>query len=265
MNLFLRELRATRKSLIIWSVGLFLMVVGGMSKYEATATSGQSLNEIISKMPKSLQALMGAGTLDLSTAVGYYGVVFPYLLLMAAIHALMLGANLMAKEERDKTAEFLMAKPISRGKIVTAKYSAALMNIVVFNIVTLIFSISTVQHYSKPHQSIQDVYILLAGMFVLQLLFVALGTVIAALSKNPKKAVSLGTAILLLMYLLSIVIDLNGNLEGLKYITPFKYFEAKTVIAEGAIRTGYLIISIIVTAFLVIITYKSFEKRDLHL
>jgi ABC-2 type transport system permease protein len=264
MNLFLREMKATRKSLIIWMIGLFLMVVGGMSKYEATASTGQSMNEMMSKMPKSLQAIMGTGTLDLSTAVGYYGVVFAYLLLMAAIHALMLGANLIAKEERDKTAEFLMVKPISRTKIVTAKLFAVLVNIIVFNIVTLMLSVSMVQHYSKANESVQDIYILLAGMFLLQLIFAALGSVIAAVSKNPKRSISLGTAILLLMYLLSIVIDINENLEGLKYITPFKYFEAKTVIAEGSISIIYVIVTIVATALLLGITYRSVQKKDIH-
>jgi ABC-2 type transport system permease protein len=264
VNVFLRELKATRKSLIIWSFGLFLMVVGGMSKYQATASTGQSLNEMISKMPKSLQAIMGAGTLDLSTAAGYYGVVFSYLLLMAAIHASMLGATLFAKEERDKTAEFLLAKPISRTKIVTAKFSAVLVNILIFNIVTLIFSITTVQHYSKAGESLEHIYVLLVGMFLLQLLFASLGAAIAAVSTNPRRAVSLGTAILLLMYLLSIAIDLNDHLTFLKYVTPFKYFEAKTVIANGAIGKGYVFISLAVTALLVTVTYCSFQKRDMQ-
>jgi ABC-2 type transport system permease protein len=264
VNVFVREMKATRKSLIIWSLGLFFMVVGGMSKYEVTASTGQSLNEMISKMPKSLQAFMGAGTLDLSTAVGYYGVVFSYLLLMAAIHSLMLGATLIAKEERDKTAEFLLAKPISRTKIVTAKFLAILFNIFIFNMVTLLFSIMTVQHYSKAGEPLENIYLLLVGMFLLQLLFASLGAGMAAVSTNPKRAVSLGTAILLLMYLLSIVIDLNQTLENLKYMTPFKYFEAKSVIKKGAIDSSYMGISVIMTALFVSISYYSYQKRDIH-
>ena len=40
---------------------------------------------------------------------------------MATVHAAMLGADIISKEERDKTAEFLFVKPISRNKIIISK------------------------------------------------------------------------------------------------------------------------------------------------
>ncbi|GAA3321376.1 hypothetical protein GCM10020331_036940 [Ectobacillus funiculus] len=57
----MREMRATRKSLIIWSISMIVMVAGGMNKYEAISASGQSMNELVSQMPKSLQTIMGMG------------------------------------------------------------------------------------------------------------------------------------------------------------------------------------------------------------
>ena len=57
---------------------------------------------------------------------------------MATIHAAMLGATIIAKEERDKTSEFLFAKPVLRSTIITAKLLAAFVNIVVFNLITFI-------------------------------------------------------------------------------------------------------------------------------
>src|SRR6059058_2084461 len=140
MNLFLREMRANRKSLLIWSIGVIFMVTAGMSKYGALSGSKQSLGELMAQMPKSLQAIMGIGNLDISTAIGYFGILFVYLVLMAVIHALMLGATIIAKEERDKTSEFLLVKPISRQQIITAKLAAALVNVVVFNMITLFTS-----------------------------------------------------------------------------------------------------------------------------
>ena len=63
--------------------------------------------------------LLGFSDLDLSKVSGYYGMLFIYLLLMATIHAAMLGATIIAKEERDKTSEFLFVKPVSRSKVIT--------------------------------------------------------------------------------------------------------------------------------------------------
>jgi ABC-2 type transport system permease protein len=265
MNLFLREMNANRKSLIIWCIGILFMVISGMSKFEAYSSStGPSVKELFSKMPKSLQAIIGVQSLDISTAIGFYGMLFSYLLLMAAIHALTIGAAIIAKEERDKTSEFLMAKPISRTQIITAKLAAVLVNVLIFNIVTLILSVSMVHHFNKANEPIQDVYILMAGMLLLQLFFAALGAGIAAVSKKPKRATSLGTAILLLMYILSIGIDISSKISGLKYITPFKYYEAKTVMADGALNPVYVVLSVILVVIFLSVTYLSFKKRDLN-
>ncbi|MFZ7101740.1 MAG: ABC transporter permease subunit [Peptococcaceae bacterium] len=171
MNVFLRELKANLKSLIIWSSGVCLLVVGGMGKYAGLSASGQSMNDLLAQMPESLKAVWGLGSFDLATVGGYYGVLFVYLAVMAAIHAAMLGAIIISKEERDKTAEFLFVKPISRSKIITAKLGAALVNILLFNLATLTSSVMMVQKYSRSEKVMRDMIILMAGMLILQLNF----------------------------------------------------------------------------------------------
>ncbi|MGG1398869.1 ABC transporter permease subunit [Bacillus salipaludis] len=264
MNLFLRELKANRKSLIIWCFGILFMVVAGMGKYEGySSSSGQSINELMASMPKSLQAMMGVGELDFSTPIGFYGMLFAYLLLMAAIHALMIGANIIAKEERDKTTEFLMAKPISRGRIVTAKLAAAFVNVVIFNLVTLVLSVAMVTNFNKAGDPIDVIYTLMAGMLILQLIFLVLGSAMAATLRKSKRAASIGTAVLLIMYILSIARDLNHKLDGLKYLTPFKYYEAKRVLSDGALDPVFVCISFTGILGLLFITYFYYKKRDL--
>lgn len=264
MNIFIREMKAHRKSLIIWGIFIILMIASGMGKYTALYSSDESMNDFMSKMPKSLQAIMGGGAFDLSKASGYYGVLFLYLVLMATIHASMLGADIISKEERDKTFEFLMVKPISRKKIITSKLLAALVNIVIVNIINLVFSIMLVSYYAKGESVTGDIAILMVGMFILQLIFLFIGTGIAAISKNPKTATSLSTAILLITFILSIAIDLNEKLICLKYLTPFKYYEAKDLMYGGGFNPVFLILSFIIIASLFFATYRFYEKRDLN-
>lgn len=263
MNIFWRELKTYRKSMIFWSLGIIFLVWSGMNKYQATAASGQ-INELMSSMPKSLQVIMGAGALDLSKASGYFGILVLYFLLMATIHAAMLGANIIAKEERDKTAEFLFVKPLSRNQIITWKLLSALTNIIIFNLISWISSVLIVSAYSKGEDVSGDVAIVMIGMFILQLLFLVIGTAIAAVFKNPKKAASLSTGIMLITFILSIAIDLNEKLEFLKYVTPFKYYEAKNIMYGGGFDPVYLIISTVLIVGLTVVTYRSFKNRDLH-
>ncbi|MNL51200.1 hypothetical protein D3C87_1742790 [compost metagenome] len=103
----------------------------------------------------------------------------------------------------------------------------------------------------------------MAGMFILQLLFMFIGTSIAAVKTKSKAAGSLATGILLLTFVMSIAIDLNDKLESLKYITPFKYFEAKNVMYGGGLDVLFVIMSAALIAVLFALTYVFFNKRDL--
>ncbi|MBT2679956.1 ABC transporter permease subunit [Bacillus sp. ISL-35] len=264
MNLFKRELKGNRKALIIWCIGVIFMVASGMAKYSSLEGNGQSMNALMADMPKSLQAIMGTGSLDLSTPIGYFGVLFLYLAVMAAIHAAMLGSNIIAKEERDKTVEFLLVKPISRTWMISAKLSAALVNILIFNLVTLAASVGMVGKYTEGEDITGEIALLMIGMFILQLIFLVIGTAIAAVLKNAKKATSLATGILLFLFILSIAIDLNEKLDGLKFLTPFKYYDAKLVLEEGGFEPVYLGLSGLLLFVLTVVTYVFYRKRDMN-
>jgi ABC-2 type transport system permease protein len=264
MNIFLKEVKSHRKSLLFWSIGVFLMVASGMAKYAAYSSSGQSINDLMADLPKSLRAVFGISAMDLSKVSGYYAMLFLYLLLMATIHAAMLGATIIAKEERDKTSEFLFVKPVSRSTIITAKLMAAFTNIVIFNLVTFLSSIVLIGKYSKEVAVNRDIALLMVGMFILQLLFLVIGSALAAVKRKAKAAASHATGILLLTYMLSVVIDLNENMDSLKYFTPFKYFEAKNIMYGGGLDRICVVISIVLITALSMVTYVFYKKRDLN-
>jgi len=264
MNIFFRELKAHRKSLIIWSMVMFFMIVSSIGKFTAYAATGQSMNKILSQIPSSIKAVLGMGGFDLTKISGFYGMLYLYLLLLATVHASLLGANIIAKEERDKTTEFLLVKPVSRRKIITAKLLAALFNIAVFNIVTLVFSITLLGKYANGEDITSEICILMVGMFILQMMFLVIGTAAAAVSRRPKSAASVATTILLVTFIISSVININSNLESLKYITPFEYFKAEKLLNGGGFEPIFLILSFVIIALLVFVTYASYKKRDLN-
>jgi ABC-2 type transport system permease protein len=184
---------------------------------------------------------------------------------MATIHAAMLGAGIISKEERDKTAEFLLVKPTSRNRVIASKLLAALLNVIIFNIVTLVTSILSVGKYSNGEAVNGYIAILMIAMFILQLLFMVIGTAIAGVSKNPKTAASISTGILLITYILSIAIDMSSKLENLKYLTPFKYFEAKNLMYGGGFDVVFVILSVLIIAVLSTVTFVFYNKRDLNI
>ncbi|MEP6710745.1 MAG: ABC transporter permease subunit [Candidatus Saccharibacteria bacterium] len=264
MNVFLRELRSNRKGLIFWCIGMIFLVGSGVAKFYGYSTTGQStIAGVYEMFPHSLQVLFGLNGFDLTKPGGVYGILFMYIVLTAVIHAVLRGTDLISKEERDKTSEFLFAKPVSRNSVVTEKLLAGLFSLIVLNLVTLVSSIYVVDYFSKSTAGTSDVLLLSGALFILQLLFFLVGAAIAAVSKQPKAAAGIATAVVLVTFIMYFMINLNEHIDTLKYFTPFKYFEAKDLIASGSLDMLYVALSGGIIAIALVATYVTYSRRDL--
>lgn len=264
MNMYWHEMRANLKALLLWGLGILFLIAAGMAKYSAFVAAGESVNALLAQMPQAVQAMAGSNHFDLSKTSGFYGVLFLYLALMAAIHAALLGANILAKEERDKTSEFLYVKPVSRNQVITAKLLAALTNLILLNLITYGSSLLFVGMYSQGEVVDVSIRTLMAGLFVIQLLFLSLGSASAGLAKKPAAAAGIATGVMLVMYFLSVFIDLNDKLEPLKYLTPFKYFDAKNLL-RGPLEPVYLVLSAGLVIAFTAAAYVLYRKKDLSI
>ena len=150
MNIFRRELRANLKSLIIWCVIMLLLIVVGVSKFSAYFNNPEML-KILDSLPKSVVDAMSLNAFNLTTLSGFYGIMFVYFALLGAIAAAMWGSDAISKEERDKTVEFSLVLPVTRSRVITAKALAALVNCIVFVMVT--WGISVWPRRYKPDQA----------------------------------------------------------------------------------------------------------------
>ena len=109
-----------------------------------------------------------------------------------------------------------------------------------------------------------DIINAMLGMLLLQVLFLLIGSAIAAVSKKSKIAVPLSTGIILFTYILSIAIDLNEKLAFMKYLSPFKYFEAKVVMNGEGLDMIFVLLSLSLIVVLLMITFVFYRKKDLH-
>ncbi|WP_105615644.1 ABC transporter permease subunit [Vallitalea okinawensis] len=264
MNIILRELRANRKALIIWCVAMTLFVAVGMVKYSGFANMGEEVNELMASLPEALQKAFGLGSINLTEVGGYYSMFFIYFMLIAGIHASLLGSTIISKEVRDKTADFLMVKPVTRTQVITSKIIAALINVIILNFVTCLSSILFVQYYNTGDSITNLIIQMNASLLIIQLIFLSLGLFISALTRTSKKATSISTAVLLTAYFLSIAISIYEDISFLGYLTPFYYFDAEAIMLGEGIEMIYLFIAIVIIAISIPITYHQYRNKDLH-
>lgn len=263
MNIFFRELKANRKALMIWSICMLLLVLSGMAKYKAYSSAGAA-NALFLSMPRSIKILLGFGSFDVTTISGFFALLFLYIELAAAIQAALLGTGIIAKEELDKTSEYLMTKPVSRSTVITAKLTAALINIIVINVVSLFSSIFIVAAYNQGTDISVKISIFFLSMFIVQLIFLSLGAFLAAFMRNPQSAGSFSVAVLLIGFVISKLTDFTETLNFLNPFSPFTYFNLYKIEAGQGLNSSIVIFSLVFVIVLIVTTYVFYQKRDLN-
>lgn len=264
MNIFLRELRANLKSLLIWSAIITLLIMIAVAKFSAFAGDPDMLKMLDSMPPAMLDAL-NMRTFNLTTLSGLYGVMFIYFGLMGAIAAGMWGSDIISKEERDKTVEFSLVLPVSRNRVITAKALAALVNCIGFVLITWAVSLVAVQSYN-PDKAFLDFLVLeMRAMFSIELIFLAIGLLLGCAMKRYKLSGSTVVGIILVTYFMAIASDMHEKLDFLKYLSPFKYFDAGELFRNGRMEGTNLLLSAAIIVVCVAAAYLTYNKRDLYI
>lgn len=263
MNVFKKEMKANLKSLIIWCCAQVFIIFAGMMKYQGFADSEVDINALFDAFPKEIMVVFGIGSVDISRVAGYYSVFFLYFMLLAAVHAVMFGAVVVSKEERDHCADFVYTKPIRRFQVISPKLLAGVVNILLFNMVTFAASVFFIAQHNKGDGLIDKVSLTMLALFILQLFFLALGAMFGAILKNTKRATAVASGLVMGFFILSVVVDLYDKLTFLAILTPFKYFEGSTMMINDQLSFNSAAILLTVTLVFFGLTFVAFNRRDL--
>lgn len=264
--MYLHELKSTYKGLVAWIVGVLVFQLSGYSKFEGfkEAQSSNSLNAITQAFPKPLAALFGMVDLNIATLIGYYGILYIFFALMAVIHAGLLGAGIISKEERDKTSEFLLTRPASRNKILTAKLLAGLTNVLILFVVIAVSSVIAVAIVNKGNYSLTpQIMAMMWGILLMQLVFFSLGALFAGLFKNPKLPTLAVTVAVVGTYIVYAGSQINDSLQWLRYTTPFRWFSAASIIDANGLGNGYVSLALVLSILFVLLSYAFYNRRDI--
>src|SRR4051812_41936935 len=181
MNIFRHELRAYRKSTIIWSLSLILIIVLFMSFYSSFAKDAEEFINLLQNYPESIRKAFGINLDNFFSILGFYSYPLTFITLCGAIQAMNLGTSIVSKEVREKTADFLLTKPVTRTQVLTAKLMAALTSIAITFIVYVAAASVTALQVKTEAFSLKTFFLLSLTLLFIQLIFLAIGIIISML------------------------------------------------------------------------------------
>jgi len=264
LSIIKKEFKLSSKSLFLWSLVLVLTATMGALEYPLVYENTDMVMSGINAIPRIVQIMFGVDGLDFSTDLDYYISMYYYYTLITFLFAANQGYNIIKKEEKYKTSEFLFTKPVSRKTIILSKIIVGLTNVFILATVTALTSLLILLPLIDATDLSKTILVTTTGMFFAQIIFFSVGVLSAAISRKNMYGQILTYGFLLLSYTLSIVIQYFQRIDFLNFLTPFQYFPINEVSHSG-LSIIYIVLSLGLSIALLLVAIKKYKTKDLYI
>jgi len=260
MTIFLHEIKQNRTAFLIWTLAIALMLLICMIMFPEMNTGMGDITDMFANMGSFTQAF-GMDRLNFGDVMGFYALECGNILSIGGgFLAALLGINALAKEEKERTAEFLLTHPVRRRTVVLQKLLSILFELLLMNL--FVMAVSALSFTLIGEELAIKEFLLLHGAYtVLQIEIACICFGISAFIRRSGVGAGLGLAALL--YFLNIFKNISRQAEFLKYITPFAYAEAADIISDSAIDMHLLALGLLYAAIGIGAAFLKYTRKDI--
>lgn len=238
------------------------MILGYLMTTLFTSFNGGQVDQLMEGLPQGMQGLVG-DLQDWRELPGYIGSqIFDIRLpIFISILSILLAVSLTVGEEDKGQLRTLVAMPISRRKIVFAKWTAIVIICLVASLATIVgIEIGVLQ----INESLDQMILVRLGLFT-WLLVTALATVIFAIGMSTgARGVTTGVAIVLTIgsFLLTTFATAVDWLKNYEWLSFFHYFPAVDI-AKGTVDWANALFYVVCIVGALLVALIVFARRDI--
>ena len=242
MTIVRHELKQSRISLIIWTVAIGFLLAVCIFMFPEMKGEMEEVNDVFSSMGSFTQAF-GMDKVNFGTLLGFYAVECGNILgLGGAFFASLCAISVLSKEEKERTAEFLLTHPVSRVSVVAEKLISVILQIVILNAVVYAIAVSSIAIIGETVPW-QEITLMHTAYLLLQLELAGVCFGVSAFLRRGSIGTGLGIAVI--MYFLNIIANLTESAEFLKYITPFGYADGAEIVKNVSLDMNMIAIGMV--------------------
>jgi ABC-2 type transport system permease protein len=218
------ELKNCKRQIIGWSTAMFSI----MFMYMILFSSMQEMARVkMEALPEGVLQFFGMSKIaDLGNYITYFGMIYGILLIAVSFFAAAFSANLIYREEKTKTIEFLYSLEVSRAEIYVSKLIAAfiaVLTVIVSSVVSAV--ICGAINGGETYIPADLVTIVKVSSFT-AFFFMSVSLAIAGFTTKIGAGTA-GSMVVLLSYLIGFLSKLLGaKAEWLSYLSPFELFSS---------------------------------------
>ena len=260
MTIVKHELKQGRTAFLIWTGAIALLLGICIFLFPEMKGEMQGVSEIFSSMG-AFTAAFGMDRLNFGSLTGYYAIECGNVLgLGGAFYAALVAVDILSKEERMHTADFLLTHPVSRTRIMTEKLISVLLRVTALSLINYLVSVLSMTAIGEkiPWKAVNLLHL---AYFLLQLEIAAVCFGISAFVKRGSAGVGLGIAAL--FYFMNLIANITESAAVLKYFTPFGYCDGADIVSGGKLDGGILAAGMALAALGLAAAYLSYPKKDI--
>lgn len=263
--IFLWTLRQRKWFTIWWCIGVVALIAMLMAVYPSIHQQADELQKTISQLPAAIRALKTSSADDAFSPIGYLNSQLYYatLPLLFSILTINLGSGLLAKDEQAHTLELLLARPVSRTRVILGKALAGVAIVVIVALTTLVTTLALAKVVDLDIAA-SKVAVATLYATLLPLSFGVIAFTFTAMGRFAKLA-SIGVSTLFAFggYLLSSLAGLSDWIEKPAQLLPYHYYNPYNIL-HGTVSgtlTAYLLAIFAIGAC---VSWISFRRRDIE-
>lgn len=259
-TIYKHEMKSLYKTLLIWTLAVgglcFVCILLFNSMKEEMAGMAESFSQM-----GAFADAFGMSQLSIATLEGFYATeVGTVHSLGAAMFAAIISMVMLSKEEDGHTGEFLFTLPVSRTKVITAKFAAVITNVIIFNV-------SSVGAYTLgivilgENIDFARLFLYHGMQFLMHLELAGICFGLSAFMKKNK--LGLGLGIVMIFYAYDLMARVIPDLSDYKLLSPYSYSNAVDIFSTGEVEVPALVLGMIVMTVCVSAAYVRYGRRDL--
>ena len=261
MTILRHELRRGRVTFWIWTCVIGFLLAVCIFLFPEMKGEMDGINEVFSSMG-SFTAAFGMDRLNFGTLSGYYAIECGNVLgLGGAFFAAMCAAGMLCKEEKERTAEFLLTHPVHRSRVVSEKLAAVLLLITAMNLIIYALAVGSIAAIGEsiPWRELNLQHL---AYWLLQIELAGICFGVSAFLRKGSAGVGLGIAAVL--YFMNLIANITDSAAFLKDLTPFGYCDGAEIAASGSLDGKRLAIGAVLFAVGVAAAYWQYTRKDIH-
>ena len=261
MTMVKHEINQGKLSFLIWTASVGMLLAVCVFLYPEMKGEMEGVSELFASMG-SFTAAFGMDKLNFGTLIGYYAVECGNILgLGGGFYAALCGAGILSKEEKERTAEFLLVHPVSRGRIVTEKLIAVFLQITAMNLLIYALAAGSMAAIGEDIPW-KELNLLHLAYYLMQLEIGGVCFGISAFMRKGTLGAGLGLAAML--YCLNLIANIADAASFLKYITPFGYCDGADIVSEGSLDGALVAVGALIGVAGIAAAYLKYTKKDIH-